>query len=98
MSMEETMQDILGGSVKYDKEKREQAVELVKKMAQLCGSYSPDVVLLVLESAMAETITMLSPEMGRLFEMSMEDYKERMQLLPKLVEVLDRVEPEANAQ
>jgi hypothetical protein len=88
MSAEDLLKELLETNNKYSDEKKEQATELVIKLATICRGYSPDVVLLVLESAMTEEITILSPVMGELFERSMQAYKEKATLLLTLTEAL----------
>src|SRR5271154_7633160 len=88
MSMEEQT-DVLGTKNKYSAEKVIQATELVRKMAEVCKDYEPDVVLLVLESALTETINMASPTLGRLFEETMKKYKADAAKLLAFAEVLE---------
>jgi hypothetical protein len=89
MSMEEKMDDVLGTNKQYNSEKLTQAKELVIKMAELCSNYEPDVVLLVLESAITETIHMASPTLGNLFEETMKKYKAQAAKLLAFAEILE---------
>ncbi len=75
-------------SKKYGTEKLKQATELVAKMAELCKDYEPDVVLLVLESAITETIHMASPTLGNLFEETMKRYKNQAAKLLAFADIL----------
>jgi len=86
MSMEDQA-EVLGK--KYSAEKVIQATELVRKMAEVCKDYEPDVVLLVLESALTETINMASPTLGRLFEETMKKYKSQAAKLLAFADILE---------
>src|SRR5271157_1134129 len=88
MSMDEQMMNDIVARSKYSKEKRDQATELIVKMAKLCGDYPPDIVLLVLESALTETVTMLSPLVGELFSRTMQDFKDKGQALLQIADAL----------
>lgn len=84
-------------SEELNQSKREQAAELIVKVATACSDYDADVVLLVLESALAESISMHNPAIGELFNQMLRHFKEKATVLLQLIHAMHSGEDDHEA-
>ena len=89
---DEVLQDLREVKSLLPEELKLEIVALADKMSLLLREHSPNAVLFVLEAALEQNITNLSPALGELFKRMLDEYKQKATMLLTLSDMLMSME------